>query len=97
MRLVCVDQVPDLRMFWLRLAHCAISLVLGLVSAFVIARLLPHGHARAASHFAPLFLILGLGGGLALAYYALLDALRRWESPRRVSLPLARVITRSRG
>ena len=72
-----MDNVPDLRAFGTRLVHCVVALVLGLVSAWEIAMVLPEGHGREGSIFAPLFLILGIGLGLAVGYYALFDALRR--------------------
>jgi drug/metabolite transporter (DMT)-like permease len=85
-----MDQVPDLRAFGMRMVHCVVALALGLVSAWKVAMWMPVGHGREGSVFAPLFLILAMGCGLAVAWYALFDALRRF-SARSSPLPIARV------
>lgn len=87
-----VNEVPDLRVLGMRIAQCVSALGLGLVSAFEIAMLLPQGNGREASAFAPLFLMLGMGGGFAVGWYALFEAVRRSRShPCALRLPVARV------
>ena len=90
-----MNDVPDLRAFGMRIVHCVVATVLGLISAFAIAVVLPQGHSHDGSAFAPLFLILGMGGGLAVGWYALFDLIRRWECRPRVyrcALPVARAV-----
>ena len=72
-----MSDVPDLRDLGTRIVHCAMALALGLVSAVAIAIMLPQDGGREGSAFAPIFLILGMGGALAVAWYALFDSLRR--------------------
>ena len=72
-----VDNVPNVRDLGTRLVHCALALAFGLVSAVAIAVMLPQGGGREGSAFAPIFLVLGMGGALAVAWYALFDSLRR--------------------
>jgi hypothetical protein len=77
------------------MVQCVVALVLGHVSAWKIALMLPQGHGREASAFAPLFLVLGIGFGLAVGYYALFEALRRARfGPRSRALPFAVARTR---
>jgi len=87
-----MDDVPDLRVFGTRLVQCAAAFVLGQAAAWPVARLLPHGHGREGSTFAPLFLVIAIGCGLGIAFYALFEAIRRARSRER---PLAFAIVRS--
>jgi len=78
----------------MRMVQSVVALVLGQATAWRIIRLFPEGHGREASAFAPLFLILGIGFGIAVAYYALFEALRRARLPRANALPRAVARTR---
>ncbi len=85
-----MDDVPDLRAFGTRMVQCVVALVLGQVSAWKIAMVLPANHGRDSSLFAPLFLIIGMGCGLAVGYYALFEAVRHARfGPRWNTLPVA--------
>ena len=97
-----MTEVPDLRMFGVRLVQCACALVLGFLCALAIALNLPTGSGREASAFAPLSLIVAMGGGLSIAWFALFDSMRRHTMTATVivpsNLPVARVLqARHRG
>ncbi|HEY4056770.1 MAG TPA: hypothetical protein VGM39_09175 [Kofleriaceae bacterium] len=82
----------------MRMALCAMALALGVVSAVAILLALPKGHNRTASEFASLTVFVAMSMGAAIAWYALLDAIRR-RSPGGLvrvpsNLPVARLVPR---
>lgn len=84
-----MDQVPDLRAFGARLVQCVVSLVFGMGCGWRVALVLPHGHVRAGSQLAPVFLIIAMGAGFAIAWYALFEGIRRARRPRSSAVPTA--------
>ena len=95
-----MNEVPNLRMFGARLLQCFAAIVLGFPSGYAIAMHLPQGHGREASAFAPVFLIVVMGIGLTMCWFALFDAIRRRTMTATVTvpsnLPVARVVRRGR-
>ena len=92
-----MDDVPDLRMFGVRILLGVGALLLGTVSAVAVFIVLPQGEGRDCTAFATLSLIVGMGAGLTLGWFALFEMFRRLASrspsyPRAMPLPVARAL-----
>jgi hypothetical protein len=70
-------DVPDLRAWRTRLASSVAALVLGIITSVIALAKLPHSHSTFSVEGGGLFLVLAGGVGFSLAYYAMLDCLRR--------------------